>query len=59
MNMHKFGHLVLRLTKLVEKWRVAPMAYCSNALEDAGDGGATLASATLVAELKNGEEIAL
>lgn len=46
----------LRLKKIVARWRVAPMAdYCSEQ-ENAGQRGAPLA--TLVAELKPGEELA-
>ena len=48
---------VLRLKKIVEKWRVAPMSSYFNTSENAGDGRVTLA--TLVAQLKTGEDLAL
>ena len=46
---------VLRLKKIVDAWRVVPMSDFSTTREMAGEGAAL---ATLVAELKPGEQIA-
>ena len=47
---------VLRLKKIVGGWRVAPMSDYSTTRETAGESAPALA--TLVAQLKPGEEIA-